>query len=186
MRNFMRECQKKTIIVNFITYLIQKSVFTSLKKYTNWAKLINSAYTYKFQLKTTQDEKPYYEMNPIDIQIKDFLSSWIYFLYYNGFLQFIALFTPPITFGIVYPISQLNVFLIHFAASSYFVFLYLQYRYIFNFDEMKFISKSRLRWNCFACKLLLTCFSICVSIGYPLEKQPVIFQMLTKGKTYDR
>ena len=26
---------------------------TSLKKYTNWAKLINPAYTYKFQLKTT-------------------------------------------------------------------------------------------------------------------------------------
>ena len=57
-----------------------------------------------------QDEKPYYEMNPIDIQVKDFLSSWICFLYYNGLLQFIALFTPSITFGIVYPISQLNVF----------------------------------------------------------------------------
>ena len=133
-----------------------------------------------------QDEKPYYEINPIDIHVKDFLSSWICFLYYNGFLQFIALFTPSITFGIVYPISQLNVFLIHFAASSYFIFLYLQYKYIFNYDEMKVISKSRLRWNCFALKLLLTCFFICVSIGYPLEKQPVIFQMLTKGKPYDR
>ena len=43
---------KKNIIVNFIIQKL-KSKYTSLQKYTNWAKLINPAYTYKFQLKTT-------------------------------------------------------------------------------------------------------------------------------------
>ena len=41
-------------IVNFIIQKL-KSKYTSLQKYTNWAKLINPAYTYKFQLKTTEN-----------------------------------------------------------------------------------------------------------------------------------
>ena len=43
---------KENIIVNFIIQKL-KSKHTSPKKYTNWAKLINPANTYKFQLKTT-------------------------------------------------------------------------------------------------------------------------------------
>ena len=50
------ECQKN-IIVNFVIQKL-KSKPTPIKKYTNWAKLINPAYTYKFQLKTT---KEYYD-----------------------------------------------------------------------------------------------------------------------------
>ena len=46
--------KKKNIIVKFIIQKL-KSKHTSLKKYTNWAKLINPAHTYKFQLKTTKD-----------------------------------------------------------------------------------------------------------------------------------
>ena len=42
------------LIVNFIIQKL-KSKHTSLKKFTNCAKVINPAYTYKFQLKTTID-----------------------------------------------------------------------------------------------------------------------------------
>ena len=49
----MCECQKENIIVNFINRKL-KSQRISLKKYANWAKLINPAYTNKFQLKTTK------------------------------------------------------------------------------------------------------------------------------------
>ena len=45
--------KKNPIILNFIIQKL-KNKHTSLNKYTNWAKLINTAYTYKFQLKTTK------------------------------------------------------------------------------------------------------------------------------------
>ena len=48
----------KNIIMNFIIQKL-KSKHTFLKKYTNWAQLINPAYNYKFQLKTTQVLKSY-------------------------------------------------------------------------------------------------------------------------------
>ena len=40
-----------------MNFIIQKLKSKHTEKYTNWAKLINLAYTYKFQLKTTIDSE---------------------------------------------------------------------------------------------------------------------------------
>ena len=67
---------KKNIIVNFIIQKL-KSKHTSFKKYTNWAKLINPTYTYKFQLKTTQI--PYVKMyQELAFRISPFVPAQTY------------------------------------------------------------------------------------------------------------
>ena len=132
-----------------------------------------------------EDEKPDSEKELVDIHLKDCIQSQLYFLYYHGFIQFISLVTPPLTFDLVYQLSHLNVFFIHFSAASCFVYLYVLYEHTFHFDAVKNIPTSRMRWICFVLKLLLTIIAVFVSIVIPLEIQPVGFQMLTKGKTYD-
>ena len=110
----------------------------------------------------------------------------MHFLYYHGFIQFISLVTPPLTFDLVYQLSNLSVFFIHYSSASFFVYLYVLYEHTFHFDAAKNIPTSRMRWICFVLKFLLTIISVFVSIAIPLETQPVAFLMLTKVKKYDR
>ena len=72
-----------------------------------------------------QDEKPNYEKEAIDIQIKDLMKTNLVLLYFMGFIQFISVFCPPLTFEIVYLISYLFSIFLDFCAASNLVFLYI-------------------------------------------------------------
>ena len=133
-----------------------------------------------------QDEKPHEEKGPDDIQLKDLMTAQSYFLYYTGFFIFISLFTPPVTFFLVYPISYFSVFLIHFSSVSFLVYLCNDYIYIFHFDYVKNISVSTMRMRSNIGKVVLTIGAMSLSIIVPVQDQPIIFQMLTKGEEYQR
>ena len=133
-----------------------------------------------------QNEKPIDEKTPIDIQFKDVNSTTICLLHYFGFIQFISVFLPPVTFGIVYLISHLSVFLSNFYIVSWLVYLYIQNLYIFYPDNIRDIPVSTIRLRSFKWKLLLTIISMVISTICPLENQPIIFQFLAKEKQYDR
>ena len=44
-----------------------------------------------------QDEKPHVEKSPLDILLKDLMNAQFYLLFSVGLVQFISLFSPPIT-----------------------------------------------------------------------------------------
>ena len=83
-----------------------------------------------------QTEKPIEEKSTIDSQLKDVKSTTIYLLYYFGFIQFISVFLPSVTFQVVYFISHLSVILSNFYIVSWLVYLYIQYLYIFYPDHI--------------------------------------------------
>ena len=109
-----------------------------------------------------------------------------YFLYYTGFFMFISLFTPSVTFELVYPICYLSVFLIHLSSVSFLVYLCNVYIYIFHFDNVKNISVSTMRMRSIIGIVVLTIGAMSLSIVVPLQDQPFMFQMLTKGEEYKR
>ena len=133
-----------------------------------------------------QDEKPKDEKSPIDVLIKDLKNSEFWFLFTTFLVQFISLFTPPITSTIVYLISHICVFLIHFYLISWLVLLYIQYVYVFQHDQFANVNVSSMRWKSLVWKFLLTILSMSLSIAVPFEKTPLLFQMLSKGNHYDR
>ena len=134
-----------------------------------------------------QDEKPEEEKCLVDYQIKDWMNSQFYFLYYIGFVQFIALFSSPITFyNFVYPLCYLGVFLFHFQCATVFFYLYIQYVYTFQPDDIKDINICIYRRKCLLWKLFITCITVLISIWLPLEDQPILFQLLTNGVEYNR
>ena len=133
-----------------------------------------------------QNEKPIDEKSPIDVQIKDIHTITICLLHYFGFIQFISVFLPAVTFRVVYLISHLSVFLSNLYIVSWLVYLYIQYLYIFYPDHIKEIPVSTLRLRSFLWKLFLTIISMVISTICPLENQPIMFQFLAKGKQYDR
>ena len=133
-----------------------------------------------------QDEKPCEEKGPDDIQLKDLMTAQSYFLYYTGFFMFISLFTPAVTFELVYPICYLSVFLIHLSSVSFLVYLCNVYIYIFHFDNVKNISVSTMRKRSIIGIVILTIGAMSLSIVVPLQDQPFMFQMLTKGEEYKR
>ena len=108
-------------------------------------------------------------------------------MFYMGFVEFISLFTPPVTLEIVYPISYMGVFLFHFHLAQAFVYLYIQYVYTFQLHNIEGVPTSTLRWKSFCWKIFLTIITIFLSIAVPMEKQPKPFQLFSKGKQhYDR
>ena len=133
-----------------------------------------------------QDEKPDDEKSPINVHLKDLMNSNFYFLYYFGLVQFISLFTPPITSNIVYFISHVSVFLSNFSIASFFVYLYIRSIFIFYPERVQDLRVSTLRITCFALKIFITIISILISMAFPLENQPTVFQLLAKGRPYDR
>lgn len=133
-----------------------------------------------------QGEKPNDEKSPIDILIKDSKSAEFWVLYTTCFVQFISLFTPPITFPIVYLISHIILFLTNFYLVSFFVLLYINYVYVFQHEQFLKINVSSMRWKSLAWKFLLTFLSLFLSAAVPFERIPPHFQMLQKDHQYDR
>ena len=107
-------------------------------------------------------------------------------MFYIGLVQFVSLFTPPVTSTIVYAICYMGVFLFHFHLAQVFVYLYIQYVYTFQPDNFEGVQKSTLRWKSLCWKIFVTIVMILLSIAIPLEKQPIPFQLFSKGKQYDR
>ena len=132
-----------------------------------------------------QDEKPDDEKCPLDHQIKDWMNSQFCYLLYVGLVQFISLFTPPILLNISYFITYVGVFLLHFQVSTIFVYLYLLY--VYTFQPKDSVNVQNLNRNkCLVWKFLLTLVILLLSILFPLEEQPIPFQLLSKGQKYDR
>ena len=133
-----------------------------------------------------QDEKPNDEKCPLDHLIKDWVNSQFCYLYYVGLVQFISLFTPSINLSIVYIISHIGVFLLHWHVVLIFVYVYLQYIFTFQPQDTGNVLISTMRKKCFLWKLLLVFISLLMSIIFPLEEQPIPFQLLSKGLEYKR
>ena len=139
-----------------------------------------------FAIYDYQDEKPKKEVSPIDIHLQDFMKSSFWFLCYRFLVQFVSIFTPPLNSDFAYSISHVGFVLINYEFVSFFVHLHTQYMYFFNPDEVKAIKLSTMRWLCFVYKILFTTCSISLSIAVPIEHVPMMFQLLAKGKQYDR
>ena len=134
-----------------------------------------------------QDEKPEAEKCPLDPLIKDWMNSQFFFVYYVGFVQFISLFTPSVKLGyFVYMVSYLGIFLFHFHVATIFVYMYIQYVYTFQPDDIGNIDTLSLRRKGLFWKFIITSITLLLSIVFPLEDQPIPFQLLTKGREYDR
>ena len=126
------------------------------------------------------------EKDPLDIQFKDINTTAYCLLCYIGFVQFISLFIPPVSSGIVYQISHFYYFLSNFYSVSWIVYLYIQYMYIFYPDEINDVPISTIRFRSFLCKCFLTVISVLLSIFMPFESQPIVFNFLAKEKQYER
>lgn len=136
-----------------------------------------------------QDEKPEEEKCLLDYEVKDWMNCQCLLLYYTGFVQFISLFTftkPIASNNFVYIVCYLGVFLFHFQCVSVFVYLYFQYVHTFQPDDIKDVEPSSYRWKSLLWKFFLTCFTLLLSILFPLEDQPILFQVMTKEAKYDR
>ena len=132
------------------------------------------------------NEKPTEEKGPIDTEFKDMTTTTNCLLYLIGFIQFISVFIPPVTFEIVYLITHLSLFLANFYLVSWLVYFYILNLYVFYPDTVKDIPLSTIRLKSFLWKILLTIIYMVISAIFPLEDQPLVFQFLTKGKQYDR
>ena len=132
------------------------------------------------------NEKPIEEIDPIDTEFKDITTTTNCLLYLIGFIQFISVFIPPVTFEIVYLITHLSLFLANFYLVSWLVYFYILNLYVFYPDTVKDIPLSTIRLKSFLWKILLTIIYMAISAICPLEDQPLVFQFLTKGEKYDR
>ena len=129
-----------------------------------------------------QDEKPPAEKSPLDILMKDLMNAQFYLLYYIGLIQFISLFSPPITSSdIMYWISHSCIFISNFHAVSYLSLLYIQHVYVFQPDDFKSVQVSSMKCKSLLWKIVLTIIAILLSISVPIETPPILFQLLTKG-----
>ena len=132
------------------------------------------------------NEKPIEEIDPIDMEFKDMTTTTNCLLYVIGFIQFISVFIPPVTFEIVYLITHLSLFLANFYLVSWLVYFYILNLHVFYPDTVKDIPLSTIRFKSFLWKILLTIIYMVISAICPLEDHPLVFQFLTKGKKYDR
>ena len=134
-----------------------------------------------------QDEKPPAEKSSLDILMKDLMNAQFYLLYYIGLIQFISLFSPPITGSdIIYWLSHFCIFISNFQGVSCIMFLYIQHVYVFQPDDFKISQVSSMRHKSLLWKFSLTMIAISLSILVPIEREPIIFLILTKGTDYNR
>ena len=135
-----------------------------------------------------QDEKPANEKSPTDILNKDLKNTEFWCLYGSFLIQFISLFTPPITSTFVYLVSHTIIFSMNFYSVSWLVSNYIQYIHIFHYDIIMDVNISVLRWKSFGLKLFLTFLSLLLNIAVPFPETmtPLFFKMLSKGIHYER
>ena len=95
---------------------------------------------------------------------------------------FFYLATPPIEDCIlVYWVTYYGQLSRQYFCCSYFLTLYVKYVFIFQPDAIEGLSACKLRWKTFFWKVLLTILGICLNICVPLEEEPTVFKLLTKG-----
>ena len=135
---------------------------------------------------TYTNDKPVKEISQIDTEFKDMTTTTNCLLYVIGFIQFISVFIPPVTFEIVYLLTHLSLFLANFYLVSWLVYFYILNLYVFYPDTVKDIPLSKIRLKSFLWKILLTIIYMVIIAICPLEDHPLVFQFLTKGKKYDR
>ena len=139
-----------------------------------------------FAIHDYQDEKPRDEKCPIDILTKDFMKSKFLLLCYSFLVQLISLSIPPTTSINAYMISHLGIFIANFHSISMLVLVYIQHIYIFHHDEFLNVNFSSMRWKCLAWKFLLTIINLLLNFLVPSQEIPLPFQLLSKGKPYER
>lgn len=132
-----------------------------------------------------QDEKPRDEKSPLDILSKDMMLVQFCLLYNQCLVQFISLFTPSITSWIAYFASHFCIFYTLLHAISAFVSLWFQYSHIF-YPEKDDVNVSTMRLKSWIWKIGLTAFSILLNYLVPLEDVPLIFEIFSKGNSYER
>ena len=133
-----------------------------------------------------QDEKPAKEKNPVDLLVKDFMHSEFWLIIHICLIEIISLFTPPITSDYAYFASYISVFLIDFHLMSLLFLLYIQHIYIFYFDLVANVDVSIMRQKSIMWKFILTFLSLFLDVLVPSPDNPLAFQMLAKGASYDR
>ena len=133
-----------------------------------------------------QDEKPKEEKSPTDVLIKDIKNVEFWGLYLLCVTKIISLFTPPINSDLVYIASHVALFLVNFYSVSWLVTLYIQYVYVFQNDQFANINESSMRRKSFCWKIFLTVISILLNILLPSEGTPWFYDILSKGRQYER
>ena len=117
---------------------------------------------------------------------KRFHALWILANYSHMFGWDNSLFAPPITSDSVYLASYISVFLIDFNLMSLLILLYIQHVYIFYFDLIANVDVSIMRQKSIIWKFFLTFLSLFIDVLVPSPDNPLAFQMLAKGASYDR
>ena len=133
-----------------------------------------------------QEEKPNEEKSPIDHLIKDLMHCQFWLLFCICLSQIISLFTPPFTSNVSYLLTYIFVFLLNFHQISLLVLIYVQHVYVFYPDEFVNVDVSIMRRKSIIWKFILTFFSLFLSCLFPSSEVPPIFQMITKGRNYER
>ena len=139
-----------------------------------------------FAIYDYQDEKPAEEKSPIDLLKKDLMNSEFFLMYQICLIEIISLFTPPITSTVAYLISHTNMFLVNFHLISVLILLYIQHICIFYFDLVANVDVSTMRQKSIMWKFILTFLSLFIDFLVPSPDNPLAFQMLAKGASYDR
>ena len=129
-----------------------------------------------------QDEKPHDEKSPLDILTKDMMLVQFCLLYNQSLVQFISLFTPPITSWIAYFATHFCIFYTMLHTISVLVSLCFLYRHIFYPEK----DETTMRLKSWIWKIGLTAFSILLNYFVPLEDVPLIFEIFSKGNSYER
>ena len=139
-----------------------------------------------FAIYDYQDEKPAEEKSPIDLLKKDLMNSEFFLMYQICLIEIISLFTPPITSDSAYLASYISVFLIDFHLMSLLILLYIQHICIFYFDLVANVDVSTMRQKSIMWKFILTFLSLFIDFLVPSPDNPLAFQMLAKGASYNR
>ena len=76
----------------------------------------------------------------------------------------------------------------NFLSTSWLVYLYIQYVYVFQNEEFEHVNVLSMRWKSLGWKILVTILSMFLSIAFPGPEimNPTFFRMLSKGSDYDR
>ena len=133
-----------------------------------------------------QEEKPNEEKSPIDLLVKDLMHAQFWFLYHTCLIEMISLFSPPITSNVTYMITYIFIFLLNFHLISLLVQLYIQHVSVFYPDDFVNVDVSVMRQKSILWKFILTFFSLFLNCLFPSSEVPTIFQMITKGRNYER
>ena len=133
-----------------------------------------------------QDEKPTEEKSPIDVLIKDLMNSNIVLLCYSFLVHLISLSIPPSTSINAYMISHIGIFITNFHSNSMLVLMCTQHAYVFYPDQFSKINVLTMRWKSLVWKFILTILSLALDFLVPSKEIPIPFQLLSKGKHYDR